>query len=432
MDQKIGEQSRQSLSSAQDQYKLDLNSAQDQYRLGLNYAHADQGELYENLQNAIVCYQKALQYYTSETFPDQCRQIQQDMVAAYSHLVQERMKQTQELPPLPRTVRKKRFRILRVCLLGLVSLVILALPSSVIAVISRTNSGPACVNGTLNLDGSTALQPLIEAAAASFMKRCPGSSITVGGGASKTGLDDVEQGHDVITGISQGKDPRHIQNTDVSIDIGDSDIFASPVQSDLVDHQVAIGVFVMILNRSVTNLRNLSTSQIQGIYTGGYSNWQQICDSGPCGPDQAIVPISRTINSGTRFTFEKYVLQGLATVPGIGLNRTKSSGNAVQEVEQNVGSISYAPLYLADSDPNIIELSIDHQNPHDSSFIEHDTYKFWNIEHMYTHGQGSPLAQSFINYVLSEAVSSQLAHFGFLNINDIPQGVLEQHVREGQ
>ena len=125
------------------------------------------------------------------------------------------------------------------------------------------------------------------------------------------------------------KDPGHIAGRDVPIDIGNSDIFASPVQRDLVDHQVAIGVFVMILNQDVTGLQNLNTSQIQGIYTGVYQNWRQVC---PCGPNLPIVPISRTVNSGTRFTFEKYILKGIATVPGIGLERVTSSANVVQEV----------------------------------------------------------------------------------------------------
>jgi phosphate transport system substrate-binding protein len=190
---------------------------------------------------------------------------------------------------------------------------------------------PSCVSGTLTLDGSTVLQPLIEVVADDYMQHCSGTLITVGGGASKTGLAHVEQGHGVITGVNRQKDPGHLNGRDVLIQIGDSDIFASPAQRDLVNHQV-------------TGLHNLSTAQIQAIYTGVYQNWRQVCDHGSCGPDLALVPISRTVNSGTRYTFEKYILKGVATVPGIGLNRVSASGNAVQEVESNPGSIGYAPL----------------------------------------------------------------------------------------
>ena len=137
-----------------------------------------------------------------------------------------------------------------------------------------------------------------------------------------------------------------------------------------------------------------------GIYTGVYQNWRQVCDPQKrCGPDLPIVPISRTLNSGTRFTFEKYILKGIATVPGIGLNRVSSSGDAIQEIHSNPGSIGYGPLFLAQAAPHISILSIDGHDPHDSTLIQNDTYQFWNIEHMYTRGQGSPLAQAFINYM---------------------------------
>ncbi|HET8843310.1 MAG TPA: substrate-binding domain-containing protein, partial [Ktedonobacteraceae bacterium] len=278
----------------------------------------------------------------------------------------------------------------------------------------------------------TALQPLVQAAAAKYMQNCPGAVITVGGGASKTGLADVERGHAPIPGVDAKADPGHIAGQDVPIEIGNSDIFASPVQHDLVDHQVAIGIFVMILNQKVTGLHNLRTSQILGIYTGVYQNWRQICDGGTCGPDLPIVPISRTLNSGTRFTFEKYILKGVATVPGIGLNRATSSGTAVQEVENNPGSIGYAPLYLANQAHDVTLLSIDGQNPTNASLIQQNTYKFWNIEHMYTRGPGSLLAQSFLAYISSGAVNTLIAHFNLLQVNIVPQNVRNQHILESQ
>lgn len=408
-------------------------SAEEQYQRGLEYARSTRGERHKNLQRAIACYEIALQYYTSEAFPDRWQQIQQDMAEAYGELVQERLKQahTQELPALPLSAGRLRLPLPQSLLVALAILIILAIPTTVIATTLVRNSS-SCVNGTLNIDGSTALQPLVEAAAAAYMQNCPGAIITVGGGASKTGLADVEQGHNIITGVYPQKDRGHSAGRDVPIEIGASDIFASPVQRDLVDHQVAIGVFVMILNQDVTGLHNLSTSQIQGIYTGVYQNWRQVCDAGHCGPDLPIVPISRTINSGTRFTFERYILKGVATVPGIGLERATSSGNAVQEVENNPGSIGYAPLYLAKQAHDVITLSIDGQDPHNSSLIEHGVYRFWNIEHMYTRGQGSPLAQSFLNYMSGDEISGQLSQFGFLHLSDIPQSIRDQHVLEGQ
>ncbi|MBA2287784.1 MAG: substrate-binding domain-containing protein [Ktedonobacteraceae bacterium] len=408
--------------------------AEKAYQQGLDYARSTSGKRHENLQRAIACYEVALQYYTSEAFPHQWQQIQQDLTRAYSEFVQERLKPAQDFPALSRPSSRRRFPfpLRQGLLLVLIVVVMLAIPTTVIATNYLTRSDPFCVSGSLNIDGSTALQPLIEAAAADYMQHCPGALITVGGGASKTGLADVERGHGIIVGVNPQKDSGRIAGRDVPIDIGDSDIFASPVQRDLVDHQVAIGVFVMILNQDVTGLHNLSTSQIQRIYTGVYQNWQQVCVHGVCGPNVPIVPISRTVNSGTRFTFEKYILKGVATVPGIGLERATSSGNAVQEVENNPGSIGYAPLYLASQARDVTILSIDGQDPHNFSLVQQDKYHFWNIEHMYTRGQGSPLAQSFIDYMSGDAIAHLFSRFGLRHLTDIPLDIRNKHVLEAQ
>jgi phosphate transport system substrate-binding protein len=407
-------------------------AAEEQYQQGLNYVHSTQGERHENLQRAIACYKTALQYYTPEAFPEQWEQIQQDLAVAYSELVQERLKQTQEIPLPSKLTRRLRMTRQQGLFLALAIMVILAISGATIVTTYLTHRGPSCVNGTLNIDGSTVLQPLVQTVAEDYMLHCSGALITVGGGASKTGLADVEQGHDFISGVPPQKDRGHVIGRDVPIQIGGSDIFASPVQRDLVDHQVAIGVFVLILNQQVTGLHNLSTSQIRGIYTGVYQNWRQICDQKQCGPDLPIVPISRTINSGTRFTFEKYILGGVATVPGIGLYRTSATANAVQEVEGNPGSIGYAPLYLASQAHDITILSIDGQNPRNSSLIQRNAYKFWNVEHMYTRESGTALAQAFISYMYSDVANRLLPRFALLPLTAVPQNIRDEHVLEAQ
>lgn len=410
---------------------MDSITAEEAWQQGLSLVCATQGDHRENLRRAIACYEIALQFYTREAAPERWNQLQQELAAVYSELVQERLAQTPEQESVV-PARSRRLLLPQLLLLMLLTGVILAIPTGVIATTYLARNAFPCVNGTLNIDGSTALQPLVEEAAKNYMQNCPGAVITVGGGASKIGLADVEQGHDLISGIDPRADQGHLAGKDVAIDIGDSDIFSSPVQHDLVDHQVAIGVFVMILNREVTGLHNLSTSQIQGIYTGVYQKWQQICDRGVCGPDLPIVPISRTANSGTRFTFEKYILKGVATVPGIGLERATSSGNAVQEVENNAGSVGYAPLYLASQAHDVTLLSIDNHDPRQPALVQNDTYKFWNIEHMYTRGPGSPLAQSFLHFITGNAERYLITRLNFLHLSDIDPAILGRHVLEAQ
>src|SRR5438132_6090813 len=141
-----------------------------------------------------------------------------------------------------------------------------------------TPGGYTCVQGSLTASGSTALAPLVQAVAKDYQAKCSGSSITVNLGGSKTGLSQVESG---------------------AVQIGNSDVFASKTQSDLVDHQVSVVIFAIGINSKVTGVTNLTTTQIKGIYSGSIKNWNQVG-----GPNLPIVVISRTASSGTRATFQ--------------------------------------------------------------------------------------------------------------------------------
>src|SRR5437667_9551509 len=286
---------------------MDQHVAAEQYQEGRQYHYSRDGERSKNLRHAIGCYEAALQYYTFESFSAKWEEIQQEMQAAYSELVQQRREQPDNSfapakPPSRASYLTKPQRLVFLLIL----LVLLAIPATALARAYLAQSGPSCFSGALTMDGSAVLQPWVQAVANDYMQHCSNARITVGTGASKVGLADVERGHNVVSTLPQ--DPWHITGQDVPIEIGNSDVFASPVQHDLVDHQVAIGVFVVILNQKVTGLHNLSTDQLRGIYTGFYQNWKDICDQKQCGPDLPIIPISRTTNSGTRFTFEKYVI----------------------------------------------------------------------------------------------------------------------------
>jgi phosphate transport system substrate-binding protein len=256
-----------------------------------------------------------------------------------------------------------------------------------------------CVSGQITAAGSTALAPLVTAVAKDYQGKCSSASITVNLGGSGVGLTSVESG---------------------SVQIGNSDVFKKVGQSDLVDHQVAVVIFTLIVNSKVTGVTNLTTAQVQGIYSGKITNWKQVG-----GPNLNIVVVSRPTTSGTRATFQTYILGGPETISGPASLTTDSTGTVVQNVTQTNGAIGYVALGPAKKS-GLTTLSIDGNAPM-ATLVEPNTYKFWNIEHMYTKGPANGLSQALVDYMLSDQGKQEAATLAFVAITDMQQSSLQAH-----
>ncbi len=253
-----------------------------------------------------------------------------------------------------------------------------------------------CVQGSLATNGSTALGPLVQKVEADYSNKCPGASITVQLTGSTAGLTAVEGGN---------------------AGIGNSDVYASTSKyPGLVDHQVAVIPFGVVVNSQVTGVTNLTSAQITNIYTGKVTNWNQVG-----GPNLPIVVISRAAGSGTRLTFQQFVLGGAAESVTGASHLTESTTGAVQKaVAQTAGSIAY----LAASGIGTMKaISIDGV-AETAANIQNNTYKFWNVEHMYTKGPATGLAQALIDYMASASAKQFAQTLGFLDITTFQQSIL--------
>ena len=261
-----------------------------------------------------------------------------------------------------------------------------------------------CVSGSLSLSGSTALQPYVQKVADQYTAKCSGAKITVGLGGSKKGLQDAESG---------------------AVQIGNSDVFANPdTQSDLVDHQVAIVIFAMAVTPDVT-VNDIKMSDLQGIYEGRIKNWKEIG-----GNDEPITVISRPASSGTRATFQKYILDKKPETPAQSQALTSdSTGTVLQTIESHKGAIGYAALgSIAAEGSKLNMLKIDSKDAAPEN-VKDNSYKFWNIEHMYTKGAAptGSLAEAFLNYMFSEDALTVSDGLKYVRIKDIPQDVIQTH-----
>lgn len=256
----------------------------------------------------------------------------------------------------------------------------------------QSSGGQAEVSGSVTAVGSTALQPLVEQAATQYMSKNSKAQIVVQGGGSGTGLSQVAQG---------------------AANIGDSDIFAEEKSgldaSQLVDHKVCVVAMTCVVNPGIT-VDSLTTKQLQDIFTGKVTNWKQVG-----GPDQKITVIHRPKGSGTRATFKKFALDGVEeTAPGM---EQDSSGTVRKMVAETPGAISY--LAMSYVDKTIKAIKVNGVEPTVDNVIA-GKYPVWSYEHMYTKGEPTGLAKTFLDYMVSPDVQDQLvSKMGYIPITQM-------------
>lgn len=194
-------------------------------------------------------------------------------------------------------------------------------------------------------------------------------------------------------------------------------------------------IFTVVVNRAA-GVSSLTKQQLDGIWTGTYTNWKQLG-----GADLPIDIVSRTTDSGTRATFDSKILhmptetpqssQSCTTrdlIPNSPVIRCEkaSTDELLKAVNAIKGAIGYAEAAVTGSDeaskyPNLNEVQLDGRDasPEVVNAGTHP-YPFWAVEYMYTYGQpasGSPLS-AFLSYMSTDTGSSVLQSYG-----DIPCGL---------
>jgi phosphate transport system substrate-binding protein len=239
-----------------------------------------------------------------------------------------------------------------------------------ISVLSFSAIGSAAVSGTVNIAGSTSVQPLAEELAQAFMAKNKRVKIFVQGGGSGAGIKSA------MTGTA---------------DIGASSRELNPEEKSLMETAIAKDGIAIVVNKA-NSVSNLSKEQLQRIYTGEYSNWKQVG-----GPDMKIVVVNREAGSGTRGAFEELVLGKLTNTSNC---LVQASTGAVQQTvavtKESVGYIS-----LGSYNPGSVKaLTIDNVKCTDSNILA-NKYKIARPFLLLTKSAPTGAVKAFIDFILS-------------------------------
>jgi phosphate transport system substrate-binding protein len=244
---------------------------------------------------------------------------------------------------------------------------------------ATTNAAqPGAAEGkqTVRASGSSALQPLVNAAKEKFEAEHKAISVEVSAGGSKKGLTDVASG---------------------AVHIGNSDIFApDDMRSQLVDHKVAVVGFAAMANKGPFNekVSALTVDQMAKVFAGTVKDWKDLG-----GSPQPILVINRAAGSGTRTVFGNAVLGGDKFVEG---QTEDNSGALVAKLKQTKGAISYLALSFKDDALLTVAVKTD-KGPVEATpqNIQAGSYPIWAYEHMYTKGAPTGATKTFLDFMLS-------------------------------
>ncbi|TCL66582.1 phosphate transport system substrate-binding protein [Hydrogenispora ethanolica] len=246
----------------------------------------------------------------------------------------------------------------------------LALLAVIGALLLMTVSSFAALSGTINMVGSTSVQPLAEELAQAFMAKNKGVKIFVQGGGSGAGIKAAMTN---------------------SAEIGNSSRELNPDETGIHETVIAKDGIAIVVHKS-NPVSNMSTDQLKKIYAGEYTNWKQVG-----GPDENIVVVNREAGSGTRGAFEEIVL---GKTPNTSKCLVQASTGAVQQsVSITKEAIGYISLGSLDTKA-VKALKIDGVEATEKNVLA-KTYKIQRPFLMLTKNAPAGLVKTFLDWVLS-------------------------------
>ncbi|WP_375782099.1 phosphate ABC transporter substrate-binding protein [Paenibacillus baekrokdamisoli] len=240
-------------------------------------------------------------------------------------------------------------------------------------------SAASKLTGKIVINGSSALLPLSLQAASEFKKLNPKVRISASAAGSVTGPQSVRKG---IADIGAC-------DWDASTDVPGFKKFDGQVAN-----KVAVIPFAAVTNSNVS-VSSLSTSQLQGIFSGKITNWKEVG-----GSDADIVVVNRAFGSGTRVNFQMKALEGTDFMTkGSNYKEVKSSGDMKTAIETTPNAIGYLDLVYVTS--KMKAQKINNVAASEANVIN-GSYKVWAYGYYMTKGQPTGATKAFIEYVQSK------------------------------
>lgn len=246
------------------------------------------------------------------------------------------------------------------------------------------SSGTSQLAGKLTFAGSTTVQPLTNEIGEAFTAVHPEVTLDIAAGGSEVGIRAIHDG---------------------TVDIGmASRALTSEEVEGITPYQIAVDVIAVIVNEA-NMVNDLTLVQLEAIYLGEITNWRDVG-----GEDVPITVVIRDINSGTRGAFDKIVLKG-AEPSAPNLEKALAASDVAALVGEDPHAVGY--VGFGHLDPGLKVLKIDGVAPL-AETARDGSYKVTRPLQLMTGPLSQPLAESFVEFALSEAGQQVVVESGWV------------------
>lgn len=285
------------------------------------------------------------------------------------------------------------------------NLVILAL--SAIALLGL----PSCMTTSSSVPAPTAPQTVATSTQA---------SIKVGGSSSTLGLIKVLQTHYEataknvkITQLEPGQSENIIDGIKQRVvDLGAISKALKPEENDgsLESREVANDAILVATHPSVTGVKNLTTEDIKGIYSGSITNWKQLGGT----KAKIVLPDRPEDESAKRLLRKHYLGKDLKSSPeAVVLRKEGELIQAIQSTPYSIGAFSLA--HAISNKLPVNRLSLNGVEPTREN-VKAGKYPMLRTISIVWHKNPSEATQELIQYISSPPGINAMEQSGFISV----------------
>jgi len=249
---------------------------------------------------------------------------------------------------------------------------------------SLTICGYSTRVNTLSFGGSTAMAPLISAAAGEVSKDTDFPKIALHLTGSRAGVDAFVSG-------------------DADAAFADDPLLMPPGMASV--YPVAAFAIAFIAHPSAC-IQDISAAELRALLAGEIRNWAQAG-----GADVPVRLITRDTMSGIRFIVEHRVLGERRLFASDQI--ATSNRSAAIKVQQTPGALSFVSLPAA-RDLDVVQLGIDGRRPTNASVLQ-GVYPYWSCGQVFVRSASREHVLRMVDYVTKEAPLCD--YFGFIALN---------------